>query len=250
LVLTLTLCTLAALGCGSSGRVAEQTSFADGADGAYIALGDSVAAGSGASDAETTSYVALIAEALRERGAKIELVSLAAGGSTTQSLIDGQLPAALERIGQGGVALVTLTIAGNDLGQYAAHEACVTNPVAADCPLEDGLLEVEERLDRILGDLRAAAPDTPIVIELYPNLFAGTGHPLTYQADVAFGLLNGVIESVAGRHGVLLADPRNEFETDGGRLTHLLDDMPDAHPNDAGHRAIAEAFLRALGLRE
>ena len=250
ILISLLALAFAASACESagSGGTGDPALFEEGASGAYIALGDSVAAGSGASDAASTSYVALVAEALGERGNEIELVSLATGGHTTRDLIDQQLPATLERTAQGDVRLVTITIGGNDLGQYAAAEACVSNPAAPDCPLEDGLLEVEERLNQILGELRAAAPDAAIVIQLYPNLFSGTGHPLTYQADVAFGMLNGVIESVAERHDALVADPRNAFAADGSRMTHLLDETPDAHPNDAGHRAIADAFLRALGL--
>ena len=30
----------------------------------------------------------------------------------------------------------------------------------------------------------------------------------------------------------------------------VLDDVPDAHPNDAGHAVIADAFLETLGLAE
>ena len=86
-----------------------------------------------------------------------------------------------------------------------------------------------------------------VVAQLYPNLFSGTGHEYTNQAETAFRLLNGVIAGVAARHNVLLADPRRAFSGQGQHLTHLPD---DAHPNDAGHAAIAEAFLEVLGLSE
>ncbi len=238
---------------GSSG---PSTIFDDATGGVYVSLGDSVAAGSGASvsgasDPAATSYVGLVAEALRAKfGDTLTVESLATGGHTTQMLIDEQLDAAVALLQEGDVRLVTLTIGGNDLGIYAAHPACVLDPANPECPLEDGLLEVEERLDEIFGQLRAAAgPDVPIVAQLYPNLFSGTGHEFTQQAETAFRLLNGVIAGVARSHDVLRADPRRAFQAEGQRLTHLLDDMPDAHPNDAGYRAIADAFLEALGLQ-
>ncbi len=99
-----------------------------------------------------------------------------------------------------------------------------------------------------MSRLREAAPGVPIVIQLYPNLFSGTGHEFTRQAETAFRLLNGVIAGVARSHDVLTADPRRAFEGEGSFLTHLLDDAPDAHPNDAGYQEIADAFLEALGV--
>lgn len=220
-----------------------------GDSGVLLALGDSIANGSGASDPATTSYVGLLAEALRSTfDAEVTVESLAAGGTTTQDLIDEQLDPALALLRQGDVLLVTITIGGNDLSQYGAHEACIADPTDLECPLEDGLLEVEDHLDTIMSRLREIAPDVPIVIQLYPNLFSGTGHEFTRQAEDAFRLLNGVIVGVSRRHDVLTADPRRAFEGQGQHLTHLLDDAPDAHPNDAGYQEIADAFLSALRL--
>ncbi len=240
----------ASIACSGSGSSETPVVFQDATGGVYLALGDSVAAGSGASDPVTTSYVGLVADALRTLfGETLVVESLATGGHTTQMLIDEQLERAVEVIDEGDVRLVTITIGGNDLGIYAAHEACVLDPANSECPLEDGLLEVEDRLDEIFGRLRAAAgPAVPIVVQLYPNLFSGTGHEFTRQAETAFRLLNGVIAGVARSHEVLRADPRRGFQGEGMVLTHLLDDVPDAHPNDRGYEEIAEAFLEELGL--
>ncbi len=252
-LLALVALALVGAGCnGGSPRVTTAGLLPEGEQGGvYLALGDSIAAGTGASDAANTSYVALVAAALRERfGDTLEVDSLAVGGHTTQDLIDDQLAPAVARLGEGDVRLVTVTIGGNDLYQYSASAACVADPGDPACPLEDGLLDVERRLDRILGDLRAAGPEAAIVIQAYPNLFSGTGHEFERSADKAFGLLNGVIGSVAARHDVLVADPRAAFEGKGNDLTHILDPTPDFHPNDAGHRAIAGAYLEVLGLGE
>ena len=234
------------MACGSSGGSATFSSLVgDGASGVYLALGDSIAAGSGASDAATTGYPALIDEAL---GGEIELVSLAVGGHTTQDLIDEQLPDALDRLREGDVLLVTVTIGGLDLNQYGANEACIADPADPACPVRDGLVTVRARLETILGQLRDAGPDVTIVVQAYPNLFSGTGHMFEQQAETAFGMLDEVIIDVADDYDAMIADPRTDFAGRGGELTHLLDASPDAHPNDAGYRVIADAFLETLGV--
>jgi hypothetical protein len=53
------------------------------------------------------------------------------------------------------------------------------------------------------------------------------------------------IRRVAARHDrVAVAEP--SFEARGGDLTHVLDPQFDPHPNDAGHRVIADAFASAI----
>src|SRR5262245_1347128 len=56
-------------------------------DGVYLSLGDSVAAGSGASDAGSTSFPAIVA---REAG--FELVNLAAANTKIGDVFSSQLP--------------------------------------------------------------------------------------------------------------------------------------------------------------
>jgi len=238
-------------GCGDDGSGANDL-FGESQGGVYLALGDSIAAGSGASDANTTGYGALVTQALRARlGDSVELRSLAAGGHTTQDLIDQQLPAALEALKNDDVRLVTITIGGNDLNvvQNSPDAAtCIADVNDPKCPVAEILAGTEERLDRVMGDLRGAGADVPIAIQVYPNLFSGTGHVFEQPAGQAFGKLNDVIERVAAKHDILIADPRAAFEGRGGELTHTLDATPDFHPNDAGYGAIADAFLNALGL--
>ena len=244
---------LAALACnGGDAEAPGRSPLPEGvAGGLYLVLGDSWAAGQGASDADATSYAALVAQALRSRfGEALELRSLAVGAQTTEALVDGQLPQLVELVQQGEVRLVTLTIGGQDLLQYVSEPVCLQDPADLGCPLGDGLFEVEQRLDRILRELREAGPEVAIAIQLYPNLFSGTGHQFDRPTDTAFGLLNGVITGVARRHDVLVADPRVAFEGQGRALSHVEDAEPDFdfHPNDAGHRVIADAFLEVLRL--
>jgi len=234
---------------GARGAQAESSQSEAEAGGIYLALGDSYAAGLGASDAATTSYVALVWQDLRQRFPRLELVNLAVAGHTSRELLDEQLPSALRAVEEGGVRTVTISIGGNDLMVLGANEECVRDPTSAACPLGEELVEVEANLGRTLGELRAAAGlDVPIVIMTYPNMFSIPGHPFEEPAAPALGRLNEVVREVAGRYDVGVAELSHAFDGRAGELVHVLDPQPDFHPNDAGHRVIAGAFVEALGL--
>ncbi len=215
--------------------------------GVMLSLGDSVAAGNGASDPAATSFAALVA---RDEG--VELVNLAVAGATTQDVLDAQLPRADERLAGRRVAFVTVSVGGNDLAALIPNAACVQEPLPASCPLDETLRGVGARYRRIVATLRSRYPQAPVVLLAYPNFFSGTGHPFEAPAGCVLPRLDAAIRAVAaddgGRHGVAEAAPA--FEGRGGELTHVLDPASDPHPDDAGHRAIADAFEAALdGLR-
>src|SRR5436309_12120294 len=65
--------------------------------GLYIALGDSLSAGNGASDRTTTAFVPLVHKAL---GPNVDLLNLGIPGHTSQDLIKGQLDRAVSEIKQ------------------------------------------------------------------------------------------------------------------------------------------------------
>jgi lysophospholipase L1-like esterase len=208
----------------------------------YVSIGDSIAAGDGASDPESTSFAALLAA--RE---EVSLHNVAASGATTQDVLDDQLARALVAIEAGRVAFVTISAGGNDLAALIPNAACVEDRPPAACPLDDSLARVEANLEQIVRYIRDADTRVPIVLLAYPNLFSGTGHTWEAPAGRVLPRLGDVMRAVATRFGgVAVADPAPAFEGNGGRLTHVLDDEFDPHPNDEGHAVIAEAFALAL----
>jgi len=218
-------------------------------EGVYLALGDSYAAGLGASDAATTSYASLVWQELQQRFPRLELVNLAVAGHTSRELLDEQIPSTLHAIKKGGVRAVTISIGGNDLLVLGANEECARDPTSAACPLGEELVELEANLGQALGELRAAAgPDVPIVIMTYPNMFSVPGHPFEEPAALALGRLNEVVRAVAEQYDVGVAELSRAFDGRASEFTHLLDPQPGFHPNDAGHRVIAGAFVESLGL--
>ena len=210
---------------------------------AYISLGDSVAAGSGASDAARTSFAALVAA--DQDG--IDLYNLARPNATTQNVIDEQIARALPALQADRAAFVTISAGGNDLAGLIPNATCLEDPLPDTCPLQQALDGVRTNLRAILSYLRDANARTPIVVLAYPNFFSGTGHPFEAPAGRVLPKLNEVIEEVAGEYDrVAVARPAAAFEGEGDVLTGVLAAQFDPHPNDAGHRIIADAMLAAL----
>jgi lysophospholipase L1-like esterase len=208
--------------------------------GVYISLGDSVAAGNGASDAQDTGFAALVA---RETGT--ELRQYAVAGATTQAVIERQLPDAVDETAGEDVVLVTISAGGNDLAALIPNPACRDDPPPATCPLDPALDAVGANLRAIVDHARQRWPDARIVLLAYPNFFSGTGHEFDAPAGRVLPRLGDVIRGITGTtSNGAVAQP--SFEGRARELTHVLDPMFDPHPNDAGHRIIADAFLAAL----
>jgi len=210
--------------------------------GVYVSLGDSIAAGVGASDRERAGFAAVLAE--REGASDVE--NVAAAGATTQDVLDKQVPAATDVAANRRVAFITISAGGNDLAALVPNASCQEDPLPDTCPLDAALAGVEARLDEILRRLRAAEPRAPIVLLAYPNFFSGTGHEFEGPAGRVLRRLDAVIVRVAARYprtGVAVTAGR--WEGNGGTLTHV-GSGDFGHPTDAGNRIIADAFGAAL----
>jgi lysophospholipase L1-like esterase len=174
----------------------------------HLALGDSVAAGVGASRPDL-GYVPLVAAALAgarrcgddQTGSCLrESIDLSVGGATTSSLVATQLPAATALLQarnrnattEDDVRLITLTIGGNDLFQPVI--AACTNPTAPVCSstVATQLQQVAANYAVILGRLRAAAGrHTTIAVTTYYNGLAAPRLPCSRAARARRGGAGG-----------------------------------------------------------
>ena len=253
----------------------------------YLALGDSVAFGTGATDPATQGYVPLLAAELQGRGCgkdkgkgkavgcRVEVVNLAVNGATTTSLLAGQLQPALDLIAERNatrtpvddVRLITITIGGND----------VVNPVVAAClyGLADcattanaTIQQLSTNYARILGALReAAGPDTTIAVTTYYNAVANPGCPLRTDPRISPRLLplivplgQAVLEGGVLPDGRVIAAGFNDairqqaaaygaVVVDTAEVVDPVSEtQPDClHPNTAGYADIADQLADAVG---
>lgn len=236
----------------------------------YLALGDSLAAGAGASQPSQTAYVPLVFNALRTEAASpyresgLALVNLGVSGETTTSMLagGGQLDKALAEIesrrddGIAGneVVVITIDIGANDfIPLVETPSPCLPNPLAGACQdaARLALDTFRSNFADIMRRLRSAAgPEVPMVAVGLYNPLSGAGGPFGGLGDTVVQVFNGTMASVAREADIQakVAEIFPLFQGKGPQLTHIEDLPPDIHPNDSGYYQMAQAVLAALGL--
>jgi acyl-CoA thioesterase-1 len=233
---------------------------------AYVAIGDSLAFGVGASDPATDGYVAITYDALqrseryRQRG--LELINLGVPGATSSDLLlpGGQLERAVAEIRErqddtssadDNVEIITVNIGGNDLLALVTSDSpCLADLRSAECEqlLQGTLDTLEDDLTQVLQRLREAAPKADIVVlDLYSPLSGRGGAP-----ELVADLVVRDINAVTGR---VISDPElraklvSVYSLFRGRTLQLVG-ADNLHPNDDGHAVMAEVVLATIEGRE
>ncbi|HUF53458.1 MAG TPA: SGNH/GDSL hydrolase family protein [Dehalococcoidia bacterium] len=223
---------------------------------AYLALGDSLAFGVGAQNPAAEGYVPLTHEALllndRFADSGLDLINISEPGATSGDLLEeeGQLEQALAEIEtrrespeDDSIEIISIDIGGNDLLSLAEPDSpCFEDPGGAICRTTiNGVLgDMQSNLTTVLTSLREAAPRAEVyVLDVY-NPYAGTGESLEVVAGIGVQLVNGVITAVASQDELEtrlvgihdLFEGRGQFWVAGDGI----------HPNNDGHRVLAEAL--------
>ncbi|MDP9368715.1 MAG: SGNH/GDSL hydrolase family protein [Chloroflexota bacterium] len=229
----------------------------------YLALGDSLATGVGASDPDETGYVPLVHDDLRRNlecdpktdslCPNLRLRNLAKSGATTTTLLRDQVPDALQvlraRNGDGDpgndVNVISVDIGGNDA--FGVYPDC-SGGVTPGCieAVRAMFATVSRNLATALPELReAAGPDTRIIVMTYYNALIGCERSaaapmadalLEGGAGVPVGL-NDLIRERAAQVGAGVAETYGRLSPDD-----LVGGDDCLHPVDSGYRIIADAF--------
>ncbi len=227
----------------------------------YLALGDSIAygiqPGKGGRPTFDTGYVEPFAARLRKLSPKIKVVNYGCPGESTATFTRGgcpwlregqklhdpfrgaQLKAALTflRAHPGQVSPITLTLWGNDLAPLSAKGKGAPKAIAS----------FASRLDSILEQLRSAAPTAEIIVTGAWNLEADQlkkTEPLYRSLDAAIARTAAASRARVAKMYAVFTPPGNVRQV--CVLTHICA-IGDPHPNDAGYRAMANAFFAASG---
>jgi lysophospholipase L1-like esterase len=244
----------------------------------YLALGDSLSTGGGATPG--SGYVNDVYAHEEAIIPGLQLENLGCAGNSTTRMIHGgnctnyttgnQLGDAEEFLAShvGAVKFVTIDIGGDDVN------GCAPGGLINNTCVQDGLKAVATNMQTILGGLRAAGSNVPIVGIVYydPWLAFYLNGPSGQQAATAsLGLvhqLNSELRAAYKQYGARIAPVQKDFDTwdmaltglfNGQTLpqdvanicnwTHMCDPTnPSNHTNDTGHALLATAFEARLKL--
>lgn len=226
----------------SAASITQQEAARAGSQGAYIALGDSVAHGIGSSLPERRGYPALVRDHLETYfGGRVELMNLAAPGETAESFLEnGQYAAFSNAVGtllevDTRILAVTLSLGGNEM--LARRYAGAVERQQALAEFRDTL---DDAVNRVRGEI---GPNTTLILTTYYDL--SEGDPAAESSDAWWiEQFNQVIRDTAERHGASVAELDPVFRGHVQRLTHA---PYDVHPNNQGFRAIAGQVWAVLG---
>ena len=203
-----------------------------------VGMGDSVPAGTACG---CTTYVDLLAQALRQRGMGTRAVNDAQPGATSTELLrfvtSHQVRAAPDQV-------TVITIGANDFDATRVADQDCSAEAALAC-YGPALLSAPDNLAKTLSLLRSGpAMSGPIVVTGYWNVFldGAVGRELGARAvrtsDALTRALNARLRAVCQSAGVAYVDLYGPFHQ-GGDDTALLADDGD-HPSAAGHALIAQ----------
>jgi lysophospholipase L1-like esterase len=234
----------------------------------YLALGDSVAAGQGASGPDRFGYVGLFRRFFRsDHEGKERFVNLAVRGETSSTFLEDQMARALETINDSDteIQVVTLTLGANDVLPLIRTGPCTPDPGSAACQLAVAttLTTFASNYLVALAQLDIALAQDPgegrVLVTTYYNPFDGTGDPLEDPADTALLGSDGAVDCAANPGdparvglndiiacsgelvGAEIVDIYPLFKDAAPALTHIAEG--DVHPNNEGHQAIADAVI-------
>lgn len=202
----------------------------------YLALGDSLTAGYGATPVTSGYAYQLYQQGVYDSMTNTSFANAAVPGATSQQVLNFQVPAATQ-IFQPHV--ITMTVGGNDLLAILGG----ANP-------NDVLLTFQGNLAGILTAICTALPATRIYVA---NLYAIREFPV--PTDQVVDAFNQTVAGVVGfANGtacggkVKVADVHAAFS--GSQQGLLLINRNGAgqfevHPTNAGYRAMAQAFIAA-----
>jgi lysophospholipase L1-like esterase len=199
----------------------------------YLAMGDSLAAGTGAIPVTQGYAYLLYKEGTFDSLTNTTFADAAVPGAKSADVLAYQVP-------QAGIfqpEVVTISVGGNDLLEILAG----ADPGTV-------LTDFGVNLSKIFGGLRAELPNALIIIgNQYniPDLTAGIP-----GADTVITLFNATIADTARTWGVRVADVFGAFGGFQGRNGLLLierhgADALEVHPTNAGYRVMADAFAAA-----
>ena len=201
----------------------------------YVALGDSIAEGTGLRNADAACYGALVA-ATNGYG----FVNHAIGGHQTTDLL-ARLEEEAVRADIAKADIISISIGGNDFLLGGMYRLMLEAWVCNDYTWMDRIItDIYENFCKIITEIKTLNPDAQLLVQTLYNT----------RTDYAEELYQIGLEKLNGGYARYLAEHPGSFViVDAGAAVEAREGMiakDNIHPNAKGHEAIARAYLATL----
>lgn len=207
---------------------------------AYVAIGDSLAAGQTPESQIDAGYADLIAQELsRNQPVAFYSKNLAFPGFTTADVLESiQTDEANEMLSSAN--LITVSAGANDLLRLVQNDPAQGSLVFQQVQVDFALNKTRKNMDLILAELAEQSPDATVYVMgyyfAYPHVRDTQKNGTAKQLD----RLNEILQLSAEKAGAVFVSVDQSF---GANAVDKVPNPADVHPNAAGYQAMANEFF-------
>lgn len=207
---------------------------------AYIAIGDSLAAGQTPEREIDAGYADMIAQELsRNQPVAFYSKNLAFPGFTTADVLESIQSDEAKRV-LASANLITVSAGANDLLRLVQDDPAQGSLTFQQIQADFALNEARKNMELILAELTELSPNADVYVMgyyfAYPHVRDSQKSGTAKQLD----RLNEILERSAEKAGATFVSVDQSF---GDAAVDKVPNAADVHPNAAGYQAMANAFF-------
>lgn len=207
---------------------------------AYVAIGDSLAAGQTPQRQIDAGYADMIAQELsRNQPVAFYSKNLAFPGFTTADVLDSiQSDEAKEVLASAN--LITVSAGANDLLRLVQDDPAQGSLAFQQIQADFALNEARKNMELILAELTEQSPDADVYVMGYYFAYPHVRDSQKYGTAKQLDRLNEILQRSAEKAGAVFVSVDQSF---GADAVDKIPNPADVHPNAAGYQAMANAFF-------
>ncbi|WP_203341361.1 SGNH/GDSL hydrolase family protein [Planococcus beijingensis] len=207
---------------------------------AYIAIGDSLAAGQTPEREIDAGYADMIAQELsRNQPVAFYSKNLAFPGFTTADVLDSIQSDEAKSV-LASANLITVSAGANDLLRLVQDDPAQGSLTFQQIQADFALNEARKNMELILAELTELSPNADVYVMGYYFAYPHVRDSQKYGTAKQLDRLNEILKRSAEKAGATFVSVDHSF---GDEAVDKIPNAADVHPNAAGYQAMANAFF-------